>query len=113
MLWRCPTLHNPSVPTKRCRACFQVRNVAGRFPGVTATRLFVQRAPPPVFWWGCGVDRGLRGCGCFAAVCSPERFVWVVVDVGPLVPVGSHLAVLPPLAITPLDQGPRRLETTS
>lgn len=83
VLWRCPTLPQPIGCSTIGAAglSFQVRNVAGRFPGaVTTTRLFVQHAPPG-FGWGVWVDRGLySGCGCFAAVCcSPERFVWVVV----------------------------------
>ena len=83
VLWRCPTLPQPIGCSTIGAAglSFQVRNVAGRFPGaVTTTRLFVQHAPPG-FGWVVWVDRGLySGCGCFAAVCcSPERVVWVVV----------------------------------
>ena len=84
VLWRCPTLPQPIGCSTIGAAglSFQVRNVAGRFPGaVTTTRLFVQHHPPLLFvWWGVWVDRGLySGCGCFAAVCcSPERWLGVV-----------------------------------
>ena len=49
VLWRCPTLPQPIGCSTIGAAglSFQVRNVAGRFPGaVTTTRLFVQHAPP-------------------------------------------------------------------
>ena len=50
VLWRCPTLPQPIGCSTIGAAglSFQVRNVAGRFPGaVTTTRLFVQHHPPP------------------------------------------------------------------
>ena len=63
VLWRCPTLPQPIGCSTIGAAglSFQVRNVAGRFPGaVTTTRLFVQHHPPPsCFGWGVWVDRGL------------------------------------------------------
>ena len=49
VLWRCPTLPQPIGCSTIGAAglSFQVRNVAGRFPGaVTTTRLFVQHHPP-------------------------------------------------------------------
>ena len=59
VLWRCPTLPQPIGCSTIGAAglSFQVRNVAGRFPGaVTTTRLFVQHHPPLLFvWWGCGL----------------------------------------------------------
>ena len=92
VLWRCPTLPQP-VGCSTIGAAglsFQVRNVAGRFPGaVTTTRLFVQHAPPG-FGWGVWVDRGLySGCGVVRVVC-PARLCWVLFSVGQLVPVGSR-----------------------
>ena len=59
VLWRCPTLPQPIGCSTIGAAglSFQVRNVAGRFPGaVTTTRLFVQHHPPPrVLGGGCGL----------------------------------------------------------
>ena len=59
VLWRCPTLPQPIGCSTIGAAglSFQVRNVAGRFPGaVTTTRLFVQHHPPPrVLVGGCGL----------------------------------------------------------
>ena len=82
VLWRCPTLPQPIGCSTIGAAglSFQVRNVAGRFPGaVTTTRLFVQHHPPLFVWWGVWVDRGLySGCGCFAAVCCSPVCVGVV-----------------------------------
>ena len=63
VLWRCPTLPQPIGCSTIGAAglSFQVRNVAGRFPGaVTTTRLFVQHHPPPCLcavvgrWGGVG-----------------------------------------------------------
>ena len=57
VLWRCPTLPQPIGCSTIGAAglSFQVRNVAGRFPGaVTTTRLFVQHHPP-VLVGGCGL----------------------------------------------------------
>ena len=86
VLWRFPTLPHPLGCSTLGAAglSFQVRNVAGRFPGaVTTTRLC---RPPPLLlarrrcvagcpclsprgsgWWGGGwVGRGsYSGCGCF------------------------------------------------
>ena len=76
VLWRFPTLPHPLGCSTIGAAglSFQVRNVAGRFPGaVTTTRLCVQHAPPLfVCVWGCGlivvrivvaaVDCSLRFC---------------------------------------------------
>ena len=96
VLWRCPTLPQPIGCSTIGAAglSFQVRNVAGRFPGaVTTTRLFVQHAPPSVFWWGVWVDRGLySGCGCFASLLfrHPNGLFGWLFSVGPLVPVGSR-----------------------
>ena len=97
VLWRCPTLPQPIGCSTIGAAglSFQVRNVAGRFPGaVTTTRLFVQHAPPrPCFGWGVWVDRGLySGCGCFASLlfCHPNGLFGWLFSVGPLVPVGSR-----------------------
>ena len=98
VLWRCPTLPQPIGCSTIGAAglSFQVRNVAGRFPGaVTTTRLFVQHHPPaPCFGGGCGlivvcivVAAVLLRC-CFA---GPKHVcVWVLFSVGPLVPVGSR-----------------------
>ena len=58
VLWRCPTLPQPIGCSTIGAAglSFQVRNVAGRFPGaVTTTRLFVQHHPPALFVWLGGV----------------------------------------------------------
>ena len=84
VLWRCPTLPQPIGCSTIGAAglSFQVRNVAGRFPGaVTTTRLFVQHHPPLlIVWWGVWVDRGLySGCGCFASLLFCHPFGWVVV----------------------------------
>ena len=58
VLWRCPTLPQP-VGCSTIGAAglsFQVRNVAGRFPGaMTTTRLFVQHCPPGCVFGGCGL----------------------------------------------------------
>ena len=97
VLWRCPTLPQP-VGCSTIGAAglsFQVRNVAGRFPGaVTTTRLVFNTSPPSLFWgWG--------GCGLivvcivvaallFAVFVSPSRLCWVLFSVGQLVPVGSR-----------------------
>ena len=101
MLWRCPTLPQP-VGCSTIGAAglsFQVRNVAGRFPGaVTTTRLCVQHAPPLfvgvhiVCGWGVWVDRGsYSGCGIVLLVgCFTQRVVGCLFSVGPLVPVGSR-----------------------
>ena len=84
VLWRCPTLPQPIGCSTIGAAglSFQVRNVAGRFPGaVTTTRLFVQHAPP-VLVGGCGL---IVVCIVVAAVllrcCFVTRTlrVWVVV----------------------------------
>ena len=97
VLWRCPTLPQPIGCSTIGAAglSFQVRNVAGRFPGaVTTTRLFVQHHPPLLFvWWGCGL---IVVCIVVAAVllrcCFATRTlrVWVLFSVGQLVPVGSR-----------------------
>ena len=96
VLWRCPTLPQPIGCSTIGAAglSFQVRNVAGRFPGaVTTTRLFVQHHPPLLFvWWGCGL---IVVCIVVAAVLLRCCFVtrtlvgWLF-SVGPLVPVGSR-----------------------
>ena len=98
MLWRCPTLPQPGGCSTIGAAglSFQVRNVAGRFPGaMTTTSLGVQHCSPPLcLFGGVWVDRGLySGCGCFVAwfLFTPTLFVcWVLFSVGPLVPVGSR-----------------------
>ena len=57
VLWRCPTLPQPIGCSTIGAAglSFQVRNVAGRFPGaVTTTRLFVQHHPPALCLGGVG-----------------------------------------------------------
>ena len=102
VLWRCPTLPQPIGCSTIGAAglSFQVRNVAGRFPGaVTTTRLFVQHHPPPCLFAvvrrlvGVWVDRGLySGCGCFASLlfCYPHVLCGWLFSVGPLVPVGSR-----------------------
>ena len=116
VLWRFPTLPHPLGCSTIGAAglSFQVRNVAGRFPGaVTTTRLC--RPPPPfvgppcggvswpaVWWvgWGGWVGRGsYSGCGSsirpllpfFVAVCWP-------VFVGPAGVGGVWLPVPPVLA---------------
>ena len=56
VLWRCPTLPQPGGCSTIGAAglSFQVRNVAGRFPGaMTTTSLGVQHSPHRV-WWGVG-----------------------------------------------------------
>ena len=56
VLWRCPTLPQPGGCSTIGAAglSFQVRNVAGRFPGaMTTTSLGVQHSPH-VVWWGVG-----------------------------------------------------------
>ena len=68
VLWRCPTLPQPIGCSTIGAAglSFQVRNVAGRFPGaVTTTRLCVQHCSLfTVCVWGVWVDRGsYSGCG--------------------------------------------------
>ena len=96
VLWRCPTLPQP-VGCSTIGAAglsFQVRNVAGRFPGaMTTTRLFVQHAAPPrCCLVGVWVDRGsYSGCGIVLLVgCFTQRVVGCLFSVGPLVPVGSR-----------------------
>ena len=75
VLWRCPTLPQPIGCSTIGAAglSFQVRNVAGRFPGaVTTTSLCVQHVPPLFACVGVWVDRGsYSGCGSslFAACC--------------------------------------------
>ena len=95
VLWRCPTLPQPIGCSTIGAAglSFQVRNVAGRFPGaVTTTRLFVQHHPPSVFWLGgCGL---IVVCIVVAAVllrcCFVTRLCGWLFSVGQLVPVGSR-----------------------
>ena len=86
VLWRCPTLPQPIGCSTIGAAglSFQVRNVAGRFPGaVTTTRLCVQHVPPLfVCVWGCGlivVRIVVAAVDCSLLVVAPARVVWVVV----------------------------------
>ena len=86
VLWRFPTLPHPLGCSTIGAAglSFQVRNVAGRFPGaVTTTRLCVQHCPPLfVCVWGCGlivVRIVVAAVVCSLLVVAPARVVWVVV----------------------------------
>ena len=57
VLWRCPTLPQPGGCSTIGAAglSFQVRNVAGRFPGaMTTTSIGVQHSPTVFVWWGVG-----------------------------------------------------------
>ena len=84
VLWRCPTLPRPVDRSTIgvTGLSFQVRNVAGRFPGAMTTTNFVsnltdparhQRSRACVGVRGGVVDRGLHsGCEQFAYVC-PTR----------------------------------------
>ena len=84
VLWRCPTLPQP-VGCSTIGAAglsFQVRNVAGRFPGaMTTTRLVFNTIPRVFVFGGCGL---IVICIVVAAVCAlmflfHPRFVWVFV----------------------------------
>ncbi len=102
VLWRCPTLPQPIGCSTIGAAglSFQVRNVAGRFPGaVTTTSLCVQHCSPRFLLVSTLCVVG--GCGLIvvrivvAAVdCSlllyPHAWCGLLFSVGPLVPVGSR-----------------------
>ena len=80
VLWRCPTLPQPGGCSTIGAAglSFQVRNVAGRFPGaMTTTSLGVQHSPT-VFVGGVWVDRGLySGCGSVFTVVLLAQRCWL------------------------------------
>ena len=97
VLWRCPTLPQPIGCSTIGAAglSFQVRNVAGRFPGaMTTTSLGVQHCSHRLVVGGVWVDRGLySGCGVLLACLlftQPVLLVGWLFSVGPLVPVGSR-----------------------
>ena len=81
VLWRCPTLPQPGGCSTIGAAglSFQVRNVAGRFPGaMTTTRLGVQHVSPPCLFGGVWVDRGLySGCGSVFTVSWFTQHCWL------------------------------------
>ena len=80
VLWRCPTLPQPGGCSTIGAAglSFQVRNVAGRFPGaMTTTSIGVQHSPT-VFVGGVWVDRGLySGCGTVFTVSWFTQRCWL------------------------------------
>ena len=103
VLWRFPTLPHPLGCSTIGAAglSFQVRNVAGRFPGAVTTTRLCRPSPPcwPAVWWGGGwVGRGsYSGCGFFV----PPLFVAVSwpVFVGPA--GGGCLVARPPSLSAP------------
>ena len=98
VLWRCPTLPQPIGCSTIGAAglSFQVRNVAGRFPGaVTTTRLGVQHCPPPVLVGGCGlivvrIVVAAISCSLLFLLHPHVLCGCLLFSVGPLVPVGSR-----------------------
>ena len=81
VLWRCPTLPQPGGCSTIGAAglSFQVRNVAGRFPGAMTTTSLVFNTLPPCLLVGCGL---IVVCIVVAAVCSlflgsPNPVCWL------------------------------------